>query len=94
MHKTNTVDYAIVFDGEMWLELDDAKTIHLKKGESSSRTHSARLAKQRQRTGDDVVLSKRRESVTPARKQIPRPISEEVKPDESGHCSWRCIPRL
>jgi hypothetical protein len=33
MHKTNTVDYAIVFDGEMWLELDDARTIHLKKGD-------------------------------------------------------------
>jgi mannose-6-phosphate isomerase-like protein (cupin superfamily) len=33
MHRTNTVDYAIVFDGEMWLELDDAKTIHLKKGD-------------------------------------------------------------
>ncbi len=33
MHKTNTVDYAIVFDGDMWLELDDAKTIHLKKGD-------------------------------------------------------------
>jgi hypothetical protein len=33
MHKTNTVDYAIVFGGEMWLELDDAKTIHLKKGD-------------------------------------------------------------
>ena len=33
MHKTNTVDYAVVYDGEMWLELDDAKTIHLKKGD-------------------------------------------------------------
>jgi mannose-6-phosphate isomerase-like protein (cupin superfamily) len=33
MHKTNTVDYAIVFDGEMWLELDDAKTVHLKRGD-------------------------------------------------------------
>jgi mannose-6-phosphate isomerase-like protein (cupin superfamily) len=33
MHRTNTVDYAIVFDGEMWLELDDAKTVHLKKGD-------------------------------------------------------------
>jgi hypothetical protein len=41
-----------------------------------------------------VVLSKRRERVTPIRKQIPRPISEEVRPHESGHCSWRCIPRL
>src|SRR4029077_10143022 len=26
MHKTNTIDYAIVFDGEIWLELDDART--------------------------------------------------------------------
>jgi quercetin dioxygenase-like cupin family protein len=33
MHKTNTVDYAIVYDGEIWLELDDAKTIHLKRGD-------------------------------------------------------------
>ena len=33
MHKTNTVDYAVVFDGEIWLELDDGKTVHLKKGD-------------------------------------------------------------
>ena len=33
MHKTNTVDYAVVYEGEIWLELDDAKTIHLKKGD-------------------------------------------------------------
>jgi mannose-6-phosphate isomerase-like protein (cupin superfamily) len=33
MHKTNTVDYAVVFEGEIWLELDDAKTIHLKRGD-------------------------------------------------------------
>jgi len=33
MHNTNTVDYAVVYDGEMWLELDDAKTIHLKRGD-------------------------------------------------------------
>ena len=30
MHKTNTVDYAVVYDGEMWLELDDGETLHLK----------------------------------------------------------------
>jgi hypothetical protein len=30
MHTTPTVDYAIVLDGEVWLELDDGKTIHLK----------------------------------------------------------------
>jgi len=33
MHKTNTVEYAVVHEGEIWLELDDAKTVHLKRGE-------------------------------------------------------------
>ena len=26
MHKTNTVDYSVVYDGEIWLELDDGET--------------------------------------------------------------------
>ena len=30
MHTTETVDYAIVLDGEVWLELDDGKQVHLK----------------------------------------------------------------
>jgi len=34
MHKTNTVDYSVVFEGEIWLELDDGKTVHLKKGDT------------------------------------------------------------
>jgi mannose-6-phosphate isomerase-like protein (cupin superfamily) len=33
MHATETVDYAVVFDGEMWLEIDDGKTVHLKRGD-------------------------------------------------------------
>jgi hypothetical protein len=33
MHKTNTVDYAVVYDGEMWLELDDGQTLHLNRGD-------------------------------------------------------------
>jgi len=33
MHKTHTVDYAVVFEGEIWLELDDGKTVHLKRGD-------------------------------------------------------------
>ena len=33
MHKTNTADYAVVFDGEIWLELDDRETLHLKRGD-------------------------------------------------------------
>jgi hypothetical protein len=31
MHSTDTVDYIIVLDGEVWLELDDGKEVLLKK---------------------------------------------------------------
>ena len=34
MHRTNTVDYAVVYDGEIWLELDDARTVHLRRGDT------------------------------------------------------------
>lgn len=30
MHTTPTIDYGVVMDGEIWLELDDNKTVHLK----------------------------------------------------------------
>jgi len=33
MHKTNTVDYAVVYEGEIWLELDDGITVHLERGD-------------------------------------------------------------
>jgi len=33
MHKTNTVDYSVVYDGEIWLELDNSETLHLKRGD-------------------------------------------------------------
>jgi mannose-6-phosphate isomerase-like protein (cupin superfamily) len=33
MHKTNTVDYAVVYDGEIWLELDDGETLYLQRGD-------------------------------------------------------------
>jgi mannose-6-phosphate isomerase-like protein (cupin superfamily) len=33
MHKTNTVDYALVYAGEIWMELDDGETLHLKRGD-------------------------------------------------------------
>jgi quercetin dioxygenase-like cupin family protein len=33
MHVTQTVDYAILFDGELWLELDDGETVHLSGGD-------------------------------------------------------------
>ena len=33
MHKTNTVDYSVVYDGEIWLELDDGEMVYLKRGD-------------------------------------------------------------
>ena len=33
MHKTNTVDHSVVYDGEIWLELDNSETLHLKRGD-------------------------------------------------------------
>jgi hypothetical protein len=33
MHQSRTVDYDIVLDGEIWLELDDGAVRHLKKGD-------------------------------------------------------------
>jgi mannose-6-phosphate isomerase-like protein (cupin superfamily) len=33
MHKTNTVDYSMVYEGEIWMELDDGETVHLKRGD-------------------------------------------------------------
>ena len=34
MHKTNTVDCAVVYHGEIWLELDDRETLHLQRGDT------------------------------------------------------------
>ncbi|WP_416979626.1 cupin domain-containing protein [Streptomyces sp. T028] len=33
MHRTDTLDYDIVLDGEIWLELDDGATTHLRQGD-------------------------------------------------------------
>ena len=33
MHITQTVDYAILLEGELWLELDDGETLHLSAGD-------------------------------------------------------------
>ena len=34
MHVTQTVDYAILLDGELWLELDDGEMVHLVAGDT------------------------------------------------------------
>jgi mannose-6-phosphate isomerase-like protein (cupin superfamily) len=33
MHTTHTVDYGVVISGEMHLELDDGKQVHLRPGD-------------------------------------------------------------
>jgi len=34
MHTTDTVDFAVLLSGEMWLELDDGAEVHLKAGDT------------------------------------------------------------
>ena len=34
MHTTNTIDFEYVISGEVWLELDDGKEVHLKAGDT------------------------------------------------------------
>ena len=34
MHTTNTVDFEFVISGEIWLELDDGREVHLKAGDT------------------------------------------------------------
>lgn len=33
MHTTDSIDYDIIMSGELWLELDDGATVHLKPGD-------------------------------------------------------------
>ncbi len=34
MHTTNTIDFEYVISGEVWLELDDGKEVHLRPGDT------------------------------------------------------------
>jgi quercetin dioxygenase-like cupin family protein len=34
MHTTDTIDFEYVLSGEVWLELDDGKEVHLKAGDT------------------------------------------------------------
>jgi len=34
MHTTDTVDFEVILDGEVWLELDDGVEVHLKPGDT------------------------------------------------------------
>jgi cupin domain len=33
MHATATIDYALILEGELWLELDDGETVHFSAGD-------------------------------------------------------------
>ena len=34
MHTTATIDFEVVLEGEVWLELDDGEEVHLKPGDT------------------------------------------------------------
>ncbi len=33
MHATSTIDYALILEGELWLELDDGEAVNLSAGD-------------------------------------------------------------
>ena len=55
MHRTATVDYAVVFDGEIDLELDDGRVVHLRHGDIVVQ-NGARHAWKNRGTDNAVVL--------------------------------------
>ncbi len=61
MHRTNTVDYSIGWEGEMWLELDNGKTIHLERGDIVVQNGTRHAW--RNKGTDNVVLPERRQRV-------------------------------
>jgi uncharacterized cupin superfamily protein len=34
MHTTDTIDFEVILSGEVWLELEDGETVHLKAGDT------------------------------------------------------------
>jgi hypothetical protein len=64
MHVTQTVDYAILLDGELWLELDDGETVHLSAGDivvQQATRHGWRNKGERPATIAFMMLGARRE---------------------------------
>ena len=48
MHTTSTIDFEVVLEGEVWLELDDGKEVHLKPGDTRrAERHPPRMAQPR-----------------------------------------------
>jgi hypothetical protein len=61
MHRTNTVDYAVVFDSEMWLELDDGKIVHLKRGDVVVQNGTRHAWRNRGTNPVTIIFLKRRQ---------------------------------
>jgi hypothetical protein len=65
MHQTDTVDCAILYEEEIWLELDNAKIIHLKHGRVVVRNGTRRAWRNRgTRPVTHALFPERRKSVT------------------------------
>jgi len=61
MHRTRSVDYGVVIEGEIWLELDDGVQTQLLPGDTVVQLgHPARMAQQDRSTGRGGVCDDRR----------------------------------
>jgi hypothetical protein len=65
MHTTDTVDYGIVLDGEIWLELDEGRSAHLRRHDvvvQNGTRHSWRNKSERPATLAFVLIGARRQA--------------------------------
>ena len=62
MHKTNTVDYAVVYDGEMWLGWTTERLCILTEATWWCKTVRVTHGEQRHQAGHDAFFLERRKS--------------------------------
>jgi uncharacterized cupin superfamily protein len=68
MHATSTIDYALILEGELWLELDDGKTVHFCAGDivvQQATRHGWRNKGQRPATARNLTTTHETESCDP-----------------------------
>ena len=65
MHTTDTIDFEVVLDGEVWLELDDGVEVHLRAGDTVVQNGTPpRLAQPRRHDGPPRRVPRRRPLLT------------------------------
>ena len=85
MHTTSTIDFEVVLEGEVWLELDNGVEVHLRAGRHGGpERHPPRLAQPRRHDGPSRRVHRRR--------QPPRHATELTPPRRASRRARRAPP--